>query len=78
MDLLYGDAVLHAAGQQDQVWRLQSLVVLDDVLLNLLQLPLEPVNQLQGLAIGEVLLHVVAQRNLWAEPEKQSKVAEDR
>lgn len=64
MDFLYGDAVLHAAGQQDQVWRLHSFIVLDDVLLDLLQLSSELVNQPQSLVISEVLLHVVAQRNL--------------
>lgn len=61
---LYRDAVLHAAGQQDQVWRLHPLVAPHDVLLNLLQRSSELVNQLQCLAVGEVLLHVVAQRNL--------------
>lgn len=63
-DFLYSDAVLHAAGLQDQVWRLHSIVALDDVLLNLLKLSSELVNQLQSRAIGKVLLHVVAQRNL--------------
>lgn len=62
--LLYSDAVLHAAGQQDQVWRLHSVVAPRDVLLNLLQLAFELVNQLHSLAVGKVLLRIVAQRNL--------------
>lgn len=64
MDFLDGNAVLHAAGQQDQVWRLHSVVAPHDVLLNLLQLSSELVNQLHSRTIGEVLLHVVTQRNL--------------
>lgn len=63
-NFLYGDAVLYATGQQDQVRRLRPLAAPHHVLLNLLQIFSELVNQLQRRVFSEVLLHVVAQRNL--------------
>lgn len=61
---LYGDAVLDAAGQQEQVLQLLSFVLAQDVVLDLLQLRSEPLDQLQGPLLGEVLLRVLAQRDL--------------
>lgn len=64
MVLLYSDAVLHAAGQEDEVRRVQSFILFEDVILNIFQLYSEPVNQFLSLPISEVLLCVLAQRNL--------------
>lgn len=61
---LYGDAVLYAAWQQEQVLQLQSFILIQDVVLDLLQLCSEPIDQLQGPLLCEVLLRVLAQRNL--------------
>lgn len=61
---LYSDAVLHAAGQEDKVRRVQSFILLEDVILNFFQLYSEPVNQFLSLPISEVLLCVPPQRNL--------------
>lgn len=61
---LYSDAVFYAAGQQEKVLELQSFILTHDVLLNLLQLCSELVNQLLGPPLSEVLLCVLAQRNL--------------
>ena len=61
---LNGDAVLHAARQQEQVLELQSFILTQDLLLDLLQLCSEPVNDLLGPPLNEMLLSVLAQRNL--------------
>lgn len=61
---LYGDAVFNVAGQKDEVLQLQSFVLTLNVFLDLLQLRSKLVNQLQGCALSEVLLCVLAQRNL--------------
>lgn len=61
---LYGDAVFYAAWQQEQVLQLQSFILTQDVVLDLLQLCSEPIDQLQGPLLREVLLRVLAQRNL--------------
>lgn len=62
---LYSNAVLDAAGQQEAIWRLRSLVLLEDVLLDLPQFFFKLVNQLEGLGLSEVFLAVVTQWNLW-------------
>lgn len=61
---LYSNAVLDAAGQQEEIWRLHSLVLLEDVLLDLPQFFFKLVNQLEGLGLSEVFLAVVTQWNL--------------
>lgn len=59
-----GDAVLHAAGQQEEVLQLQPLALTEDVAFDLLQLLPQLVDELQSPRFGEVLLCVLAQRNL--------------
>lgn len=61
---LYGDAVFHAAGQKDEVLKVQSCILIQDLVLDLLQLHPERFNQFQGQRLGEVFLCVLAQRNL--------------
>lgn len=55
----YSNAVLDAAGQQEEIWRLHSLILLEDVLLDLPQFFFKLVNQLNGLGLSEVFLTVV-------------------
>lgn len=62
--MLYSNAVFDAAGQEEVVRRLRSLVLLEDALLNLSQFFSELFNQLEGRGLCEVLLAVVAQWNL--------------
>lgn len=62
--ILYSNAVFNAAGQEESVWRLCSLVLVEDALLNFSQFFFELVNQLEGLGLCEVFLAVVAQWNL--------------
>lgn len=61
---LYSDAVFYAAGQEEQVLQLQSFILTQDVGFDLLQLCSEAVDQRNGRCLSEVLLCVVAQRNL--------------
>lgn len=61
---LYSNAVLDAAGQQEEIRRFRSLILLEDVLLDLPQLFFKLVNQLEGLGLSEVFLTVVTQWNL--------------
>lgn len=72
---LYCDAVFYAAGQQEEVLKLQSFILLQDVVLDLLQFSPELVNLLLGFPLGEVLLCVCAQRYLG---KRIQKAAEDR
>ena len=72
---LYRDAVFYAAGQEEEVLKLQSFILLQDVVLDLLQLSPELVNQLLGFPLREVVLCVFAQRYLG---KRQQKAAEDR
>lgn len=70
---LYCDAVFYAAGQEEQVRQLRAFVLRLNLFLYGLQLPPEPLNQLQGSALCEVLLCVLAQRNLGRKDSKRTQ-----
>lgn len=70
---LYSDAVFYAAGQEVKVLELQTFILTQDVALNLFQLCSEPLNQLLGQLLREVLLCVLTQRNLGRRKQEVAK-----
>lgn len=61
---LYSNAVLNAAWQKEEIRRIHSLALPQDVLFNLRQFFFELVNQLTCPGLSEVFLIIVAQWNL--------------